>query len=65
MVRLAEARGLRSIVLCKGCLTCLESKFPHDSQECPCPNNTFVDGGPAVEARRYGGVDWTLIEVIE
>lgn len=55
----------RSIVLCKSCLTVLESKYAHDFQQCECRNGTHVDGGPRGSYRRYGGVDMNLVEIIE
>jgi len=52
-----------SKIKCLSCGVVLESKHVHDFVQCECPNETFVDGGN--EYLRCGGVDVTLIEMIQ
>ena len=61
-VNKAERRG-RNIVMCKVCLTVMESTHRHDFVQCSCENGTFVDGG--IDYQRIGGRDLSLVEVIE
>lgn len=44
-----------SRMVCLECGTLLESRFRHDFQRCPCPNEAFVDGGDSYG--RYGAVN--------
>lgn len=50
----------RNAVKCLVCNTILESKHRHDFVMCPCPNQTFTDGG--LSYNRVGGKDLSLIE---
>ena len=50
----------KNSVKCLVCNTILESKHRHDFVMCPCPNQTFTDGG--LYYQRGGGKDLNLIE---
>lgn len=50
----------KNSVKCLMCNTILESKHRHDFVMCPCPNQTFTDGG--LSYNRVGGKDLSLIE---
>ena len=50
----------KNSVKCLVCNTILESKHRHDFVMCPCPNQTFTDGG--LSYNRVGGKDLSLIE---
>ena len=50
----------KNSVKCLICNTILESKHRHDFVMCPCPNQTFTDGG--LSYNRVGGKDLSLIE---
>lgn len=50
----------KNSVKCLLCNTILESKHRHDFVMCPCPNQTFNDGG--LSYNRVGGKDLSLIE---
>ena len=50
----------KNSVKCLTCNTILESKHRHDFVMCPCPNQTFTDGG--LSYNRVGGKDLSLIE---
>ena len=50
----------KNSVKCLLCNTILESKHRHDFVMCPCPNQTFTDGG--LSYNRVGGKDLSLIE---
>lgn len=50
----------KNSVKCLVCNTILESKHRHDFVLCPCPNQTFNDGG--LSYNRVGGKDLSLIE---
>ena len=50
----------KNSVKCLICNTILESKHRHDFVMCPCPNQTFADGG--LSYNRVGGKDLSLIE---
>ncbi len=50
----------KNSVRCLICNTILESKHRHDFVMCPCPNQTFNDGG--LSYNRVGGKDLSLIE---
>ena len=53
----------RNLVLCRSCLTALESTYRHDFVMCGCENHTFVDGG--LDYTRIGGADLSLVEVLD
>ena len=50
----------KNSVKCLICNTILESKHRHDFVMCPCPNQTFTDGG--LSYNRVGGKDLSLID---
>ena len=50
----------KNSVKCLICNTILESKHRHDFVMCPCPNQTFTDGG--LSYNRVGGKDLSLVE---
>ena len=50
----------KNAIKCLVCNTILESKHRHDFVMCPCPNQTFNDGG--LSYNRVGGKDLSLIE---
>ena len=50
----------KNSVKCLMCNTILESKHRHDFVMCPCPNQTFTDGG--LSYNRVGGKDLRLID---
>ena len=50
----------KNSVKCLICNTILESKYRHDFVMCPCPNQTFTDGG--LSYNRVGGKDLSLID---
>jgi len=50
----------KNSVKCLMCNTILESKHRHDFVMCPCPNQTFTDGG--LSYNRAGGKDLSLID---
>ena len=50
----------KNSVKCLVCNTILESKHRHDFVMCPCPNQTFTDGG--LSYNKVGGKDLSLIE---
>ena len=50
----------KNSVKCLLCNTILESKHRHDFVMCPCPNQTFTDGG--LSYNKVGGKDLSLIE---
>ena len=50
----------KNSVKCLLCNTILESKHRHDFVMCPCPNQTFTDGG--LSYNRVGGKDLSLID---
>ena len=50
----------KNSVKCLMCNTILESKHRHDFVMCPCPNQTFTDGG--LSYNRVGGKDLSLID---
>lgn len=50
----------KNSVKCLICNTTLESKHRHDFVMCPCPNQTFTDGG--LSYNRVGGKDLSLID---
>ena len=50
----------KNAIKCLVCNTILESKHRHDFVKCPCPNETFADGG--LSYNRVGGKDLSLIE---
>ena len=50
----------KNSVKCLICNTILESKHRHDFVMCPCPNQTFTDGG--LSYNRVGGKELDLIE---
>ena len=50
----------KNSVKCLICNTILESKHRHDFVMCPCPNQTFTDGG--LSYNKVGGKDLSLIE---
>ena len=50
----------KNSVKCLVCNTILESKHRHDFVMCPCPNQTFIDGG--LSYNRAGGKDLSLID---
>ena len=50
----------KNSVKCLVCNTILESKYRHDFVMCPCPNQTFTDGG--LSYNRIGGKDLSLID---
>ena len=50
----------KNSVKCLICNTILESKHRHDFVMCPCPNQTFNDGG--LSYNKVGGKDLSLID---
>ena len=50
----------KNSVKCLVCNTILESKHRHDFVMCPCPNQTFIDGG--LSYNKVGGKDLSLID---
>ena len=50
----------KNSIKCLVCNTILESKHQHDFVMCPCPNQTFTDGG--LSYKKVGGKDLSLIE---
>ena len=50
----------KNAIKCLVCNTILESKHRHDFVMCPCPNQTFTDGG--LSYNRVGGKDLSLID---
>jgi len=50
----------KNSIKCLICNTILESKHRHDFVMCPCPNQTFTDGG--LSYNKVGGKDLSLIE---
>ena len=50
----------KNSVKCLVCNTILESKHRHDFVMCPCPNQTFTDGG--LSYNRVSGKDLSLID---
>ena len=50
----------KNSIKCLVCNTILESKHRHDFVMCPCPNQTFTDGG--LSYNKVGGKDLSLIE---
>ena len=50
----------KNSVKCLICNTILESKHRHDFVMCPCPNQTFTDGG--LSYHRAGGKDLSSID---
>ena len=50
----------KNSVKCLVCNTILESKYRHNYVQCPCPNQTFTDGG--LSYNRVGGKDLSLID---
>lgn len=53
----------RNLVLCRSCLTVLESTHRHDFVQCGCENHTFTDGG--TDYTRIGGADLSMVEVLD
>ena len=49
-------------IKCLKCGAILESKHRHDFVQCPCENESFVDGGN--DYTRIGGKDLKLIKVL-
>ena len=50
----------KNSIKCLVCNTILESKHRHDFVMCPCPNQTFTDGG--LSYTKVGGKDLSSID---
>ena len=50
----------KNSIKCLVCNTILESKYRHNYVQCPCPNQTFTDGG--LSYNKVGGKDLSLID---